>query len=697
MLDRVSFKTVLRAVLIVMAVSAVLPVAGWAWQNWRVLDSSIRTLAVADASADAFRVLTGLRTDRTRTARYWTMSDQVTPDQKTGLREIQDREMTALRSLVTRLNDIDFAERAKLFAAVSEGRDRFTRLQSEFWAGIDQPRANRRVELGQEYLRDGLALMTALDDISARLFAQIRDVDPFVDRMMAVKQLAWQIRDSSGNASLMLTAGIAEGKVPVDFVRRYDAQSGSAAGAWRALDNTVSDVKLPAALAEVLATARRIYLAPDYEVARDKLVATLVAGQKPDVTAEQWSQFGGVRLSAMLTVAEATLDAAKTHADATRADAMRKLFFSLSLVLAMLGFVAFSLRSIQTQIIRPLQVIGSAMRQLAGGDFAVETSFAHRRDEIGSLAQALRVFRDQAVEKSQMEADQAANQARIVEQHAKTEEHIAVFERHATGSIATLASASAQMVTASEDMQGISARTNVGITDVAAAAEETASSVTGIAAAAEELSASITEISRHVSQATMVTGRAVAETRQTDETVRGLAQSAGRIGQVVKLISDIAGQTNLLALNATIEAARAGEAGKGFAVVASEVKSLASQTAKATEEISAQIAAVQNVTDETVQAIRRIGTTIEEVNNVAMSIAAGVEEQGASTQEIARNVQQAAQRSREMSETIGRVSQDAIAADTSAQTVRSASLAAGTEADSLRDHVGTFLGRIRAA
>ncbi|MEI9984892.1 MAG: methyl-accepting chemotaxis protein [Aliidongia sp.] len=216
-------------------------------------------------------------------------------------------------------------------------------------------------------------------------------------------------------------------------------------------------------------------------------------------------------------------------------------------------------------------------------------------------------------------------------------------------------------------MSATSDQTNHQVRAVAAASEEASSNVQTVAAASEELSASIGEISRQVTHAASIAERAVEETRRTDNTVRGLTETAGRIGEVVKLISNIAGQTNLLALNATIEAARAGEAGKGFAVVASEVKSLANQTAKATEEISAQIAAVQKVTQEAVDAIRSIGGTIGEVSEVATGIASAVEEQGAATQEITRNTQEAARRTREVSETVAGVTDGADATGAAAQ------------------------------
>jgi methyl-accepting chemotaxis protein len=249
----------------------------------------------------------------------------------------------------------------------------------------------------------------------------------------------------------------------------------------------------------------------------------------------------------------------------------------------------------------------------------------------------------------------------------------------------------------SDSMTDTAGKTNTQVKSVATASDEASSNVQTVAAASEELSASIAEISRQVSHAATIAGRAVDETKQTDGTVQGLAEAATRIGEVVKMINDIAGQTNLLALNATIEAARAGEAGKGFAVVASEVKSLANQTAKATEDISAQINAIQSVTKDAVDAIKRIGGTIGEVSSVATSIASAVEEQGAATQEITRNTQQAAQRTKDVSNHIEGVTAGANATGQAAQGVKSAAEALGRQGEQLRAQVDDFLAKIRAA
>jgi methyl-accepting chemotaxis protein len=243
----------------------------------------------------------------------------------------------------------------------------------------------------------------------------------------------------------------------------------------------------------------------------------------------------------------------------------------------------------------------------------------------------------------------------------------------------------------------VSRQTNDRVQVAGKASNDASMSVDSVAAAAEELSASINDISQQAAHAAGIASRAVNQARETDGTVQGLAQSAGRIGEVVGLINTIAAQTNLLALNATIEAARAGEAGRGFAVVASEVKSLASQTAKATEEISGQIADIQRVASDAINAIQTIGGIIGEVNEVATAIAAAVQEQGAATQEITRSTQFAAQGTKNVSDNITGVKADADAAAAAADNVKQASEMLESQSRQLGHEVSDFLGKIRAA
>ncbi|MEW5726580.1 MAG: globin-coupled sensor protein, partial [Pseudomonadota bacterium] len=270
------------------------------------------------------------------------------------------------------------------------------------------------------------------------------------------------------------------------------------------------------------------------------------------------------------------------------------------------------------------------------------------------------------------------------------------FERDVKGVVAAVAAAAAQMEGAAGKMSATAEETSAQSTTVAAAAEEATTNIQTVAAAAEELSSSISEISRQVSTSAQIASGAMDEAQRTNDMVQSLAEAANKIGQVVKLINDIASQTNLLALNATIEAARAGEAGRGFAVVANEVKSLANQTARATDEIAAQIAAVQNATRDAVHAIGGIATTIGQINEIAGSIAAAVEEQGAATQEIARNVQQAAMGTQEVTGTIARVSAAAFETGNAARDVLTAASNLSQDSHTLENQVDKFVREIRA-
>ena len=363
----------------------------------------------------------------------------------------------------------------------------------------------------------------------------------------------------------------------------------------------------------------------------------------------------------------------------------------LTLVAAVAGYI------VSRQISVPLVTIGSLMSRAAAGDLSVAVPFDDRGDEVGGVARAFRVFKDNAVERVRLETEQAAERAAKEKRGIAVDRLIADFDTVASAVLDGVASASTELSTTAESMAGLADQTNRQASAVAAASEQASANVQTVASAAEELTNSVTEITQQVAESAKICAAAVAEAAQTRQAMQGMAEMGQKIGAVVTMINDIASQTNLLALNATIEAARAGEAGKGFAVVASEVKSLASQTAKATEEIAAQIAAVQMASTESVKAIEAISTTINRVNEIATMIAAAVEQQGASTKEIARNVQQAAQGTNEVSSNIGNVSQAASQTGSAATQVLGAAGELSTQSEKLRGQVDTFLANIRAA
>ncbi len=371
------------------------------------------------------------------------------------------------------------------------------------------------------------------------------------------------------------------------------------------------------------------------------------------------------------------------------------LFLSIAgMALLLAGTAAFL---VARAIAGPVQTTTTVMRSLADRRLETEVPYLDRGDEIGSMAKAVDVFKQNMIRADQLAAEQQAEQEKKAKRQVAIEGYIAGFEASVRNSLQMLGSAATEMRATSQSMSATAEETSAQATTVAAAAEQASSNVQTVATAAEELTCSVSEIGRQVGESTKVAGKAVEEADRANRTVQGLSQAAQKIGDVVKLISDIASQTNLLALNATIEAARAGEAGKGFAVVASEVKNLANQTAKATEDISAQVAEMQSATDDAVHAITSIGGIIGTISEITTTIASAVEEQGAATQEIARNVQEAARGTEQVSSNIVGVNQAAAETGAASGNVLESAEKLGQQAETLRTDVDTFLASIRAA
>ena len=349
-------------------------------------------------------------------------------------------------------------------------------------------------------------------------------------------------------------------------------------------------------------------------------------------------------------------------------------------------------------IARPIVDITGVMSRLAEGDKTIRVPFVDRTEEIGGMARAVQVFKENALNIERMAAEQEDMKARAEAEKKKAMAELADgMEATIKGIAEKLSAAAAQMQTTATTMKTVSQNTSARSTSVAAAAEQATGNVETAASAAGELAASIQEIGRQVTTAGDIATEAVACTSRTNEIVTGLAEAASHIGAVVKMITDIAEQTNLLALNATIEAARAGDAGKGFAVVAGEVKSLATQTAKATDEIAQQIGEVQNSTREAVEAIQSVTGTIEKIHQIQTGIASAVEEQTAATDEIARNVEQAAAGTRDVSKHIGQVTMAAGETDSGAQEMLAAADELAGQSENLNSEVERFISRIRAA
>jgi methyl-accepting chemotaxis protein len=387
----------------------------------------------------------------------------------------------------------------------------------------------------------------------------------------------------------------------------------------------------------------------------------------------------------------------QTSANAFTSQEQTRLLF-LALLSAAVVLAATITVTVARTISRPVTGMTRAMTALAAGDRSVIIPDTDRKDEIGRMAESVQVFKTKMIEADQLLAAQAkADQRAELEKKAAMKKVADEFEKAVGNIVQTVSFASGELEMAASTLTKTAQVTQQLSGTVAAASEEASTNVQTVASATEQMTSSIEEISRQVLESSAIANEAVKQAQKTDGRIAELSQTAGRIGDVVKLITAIAEQTNLLALNATIEAARAGEAGRGFAVVAQEVKALAAQTAKATDQISTQIAGMQTVTQDSVSAIKEIGATIGRISTITATIAAAVEEQAATTQEITRNVQQAAHGTADVATNIVEVSRGASETGSASAHVLASAQSLSSESHRLRHEVQRFLNSVRAA
>jgi methyl-accepting chemotaxis protein len=354
--------------------------------------------------------------------------------------------------------------------------------------------------------------------------------------------------------------------------------------------------------------------------------------------------------------------------------------------------LSLALSTLLSQLIsRPIVGMTAVMRRLAGGDLTAEIPAADRKDEVGAMAQAMQVFRENAREAHDLQDKVDRDHALNARNQAAMARHTQEFGTSVAGVMGSLARSAETMRKTAAEMTEAAHQTRASAARAADGAATSTSNLAAVAAASEEMSASINEISQQVSRATQAVAQAVACASTTDAKVGGMAAAADRVSDVARLITDIAGRTNLLALNATIEAARAGEAGKGFAVVANEVKALATQTAEATEEIATQITAIRSATGEAVTAVRAVSAAIGEVSEVATAIAAAVEQQAAATREIAATVQTVTDATHDSTRAVHEVSAISENTDAASGMVLTGADEVAHDAETMRDEVTQFL------
>jgi methyl-accepting chemotaxis protein len=654
-----------------------------------------RVVQVAAANNQLFVALQNVRLERGPTKAALDAKDAAEASFLAQVAQLRGKSVPAIETILAVCGEVDCAEGDEV-GNIRKGAEGVAAIRREVDPALRQSLAERRAGIAKDWHKTATVLVDELERVSQALTDKIRMVDPTIAELVGIKESAWVMRDAVGLERNHVQAAIAAKAVSPELKAKMMELRGRAASGWRLLQGLVARPGVPESVLKAVKAADTAYFG-GYAKQREAIETALAEGKEPPLTSAEVVKASNAALDMLVAIPDAALDEVAAHAERRSADADRTLWLNSAVLLVALLVAVSGLFFAARRIARPLGRITEAMQDVAAGDLAGEIPYRDRADEVGRLADALGVFKDNAIAKERMEAEQREEQARKEERQRMVEEAIAAFGASVGRSLDELLASAADLRATSETMSGIAGDTSQRANAVAAASEQASANVQTVAAASEELSTSIAEISRQVANAAGISREAVEAAQSTTETVEGLAAAAQRIGEVVQLINDVASQTNLLALNATIEAARAGEAGKGFAVVAGEVKGLAAQTAKATDEIRSQIEAVQTATRASVDAIRGIAGRIGNIDAVSATVAAAVEEQGAATQEITRNTQEAARGTEEVSSNITGLNAGVGRTGQAAEKVLSSADGVRRQTDELRHEVERFLGTIRAA
>ncbi len=652
-----------------------------------------------DIDRDLFQMLTAYRLERSDgVSALQAPSDklQVLATSLAGRREKVDAGMA---SALENLAALGSPQMAPLTQRVRAAYQAIKGLRADVDAALKAPLESRDGKLGAKVMSEGETVLVQINGATQDLERQIRILQPGLLRFLVVRAAAGTSRTASGNSALAVSATLrAQRPFSPKELSEQIVEDTKAALAFAEVRDMVDVDDMPATLKSAVASAESAYFSGAFKGFRDQLITALSAGTTPTVTADQWRAQVIPALETIGTIGFTAMDELAIAADKTAAAARTALVLYASVLAAAVVIAGLSLLVVVRRVTRPISGLTDAMQALAGGNLHVEIPSLTRRDEVGAMAKAVLIFKEEMNRNAALELE--ATQTRLRSESERRQGMITLaneFEQAVGSIIGSVASASTQLHTTAQGMSEAARKTSSQSTAVAAAAEEASTNVVMVASSAEELGSSVTEIARQVEQSAQMSANAVAEAAKTGNVIRELAQAAARIGDFIGLISNIASQTNLLALNATIEAARAGDAGKGFAVVASEVKALATQTAKATEEIESQISAIQATTQQAVAVIEGVGAQIRQMSDVASGISAAVEEQGIATREIVRNVDQAATGTNSVTAHIADVAKTADETGAAAGQVLGAAAALTDQAKRLESEMQRFLETVRAA
>lgn len=640
-------RSVLVGLFVVMAAIVVLLISSDLLKSWVRTCGADSGATAARASRDLFLVLQSSRLER-GTARA-------------ALLDKAPAAPAIVADVVAFRKSIDVAFEAVLKAcgtidcgngmtpeALRASQQRLDAMRAEADRGFAVPLAERQPDAAKEWNAASSVAIEQFEAITATLGNTVRRIDSVSAELVSLKDAAYVVRDAAGLGRNFVVDTMKAKAITPELRARIAGYRGQADAGWRLVKGMVQAPGADPLVVRAVAEAQRVYF-DDILRRGDAIEKAIEAGQPLPVAPDEWLKVTNDAFGVLVAVPTAALEALLAHTEASASDAWNAVLINVGMLIVVLVITGVAILIAQVRVVSPLARITAAMLRTAHGDLAGEVPCRGRKDDIGDLAQALVVFKTNAIERERVEAEARAERDRKAEHQRAVDEQIQRFAGGIAGIVDNVANAAAEMQTTAGTMAELAATVRDQSAASVQAVHQTSANVQGVSAATEEMSASIAEIARQVVESTRASAEAATEVEHTNVIVDRLSQSAQRVGDIVKLIDQIASQTNLLALNATIEAARAGEAGKGFAVVAQEVKALADQTARATQEVSAHINGIQAATGEAVGAVRGIATTIARVNEIATAISAAVEEQTSTTNEITRNAHEAAVATQAMS------------------------------------------------